>query len=207
MYYNKELSVSDLAVRYRKSERTIYRWLQQANQIKGKSNKTPRKKHIRRRKYPPKIFARIVELKEEIPQRSAPMIRRNLEQELLRAQNQIESYQAQVFERIKNEVEQNLGSLRQLAQALASLDSLLGFAKIAYQNNYVAPSFNQNRDIEIKGGRHPVIEQKLDGNFQPNDIFLSDAESLWIITGPNMGGKSTFLRQVALICLMGQCSQ
>lgn len=81
LYYNREFSISDLADRYRKTERTIYRWLQQANQKEGEGIKKPRKKHIRHRKYSPEIFARIIGLKEEIPQRSAPMIRRNLEQE------------------------------------------------------------------------------------------------------------------------------
>jgi transposase InsO family protein len=81
LYYNRELSVGELSDRYRKSERTIYRWLKQANQTQKGRDKKPRKKQNRSRKYPQEIFTRIVELKEEIPQRSAPMIKRNLEQE------------------------------------------------------------------------------------------------------------------------------
>jgi len=81
LYYNRELSVRELADRYRKTERTIYRWLKQANQrIIGRKKKS-RKKHDRPKKYPAEIYTRIIELKEEIPQRSAPMIKRNLEQE------------------------------------------------------------------------------------------------------------------------------
>ncbi|MCK4651449.1 DNA mismatch repair protein MutS [Candidatus Babeliales bacterium] len=130
---------------------------------------------------------------------------KNLEQELFKAQNEIEHYEQEVFERVKNEVITFLNYLRSVAQDLASLDAIFSFAKIAYENNYVAPSFNEKREIIIEKGRHPVIEQKLDNNFQSNDTILNNSESLLIITGPNMGGKSTYLRQVALICIMAQC--
>ena len=130
---------------------------------------------------------------------------KDLERELFKAQNEIEIVQQQVFDNVKNEVEKFLNPLRQLAQALAYLDALFGFSIVAYQNSFVAPKFNEKKDIIIKSGRHPVIEQKLNGNFEPNDTNLNIAESLWIITGPNMGGKSTYLRQVALICILAQC--
>lgn len=130
---------------------------------------------------------------------------KDLERELFRAQNEIDVVQLRVFDRVKKEVEQYLPTLRQLAQALAYLDALFGFSKVAYENNYVAPQFNGNRDIIIKSGRHPVVEQKLNNVFEPNDTLLTDSESLWVITGPNMGGKSTYLRQVALICILAQC--
>jgi len=95
--------------------------------------------------------------------------------------------------------------LRKLAWALSHLDALLGFASVEYNNKYVRPTFNDNRDIIIQKGRHPVVEQKCDTTFIPNDVKLTDEESLWIITGPNMGGKSTYLRQVALMSIMAQC--
>ena len=88
---------------------------------------------------------------------------------------------------------------------ITTLSPGFSFATLAYENNYVVPSFNDTRSIIIEDGRHPVVEQKLQGSFVPNSVQLEDEKSLWIITGPNMGGKSTYLRQVALICLLAQC--
>jgi len=130
---------------------------------------------------------------------------KDLETQLLKAQNEIEIVEEKVFERVKKEVEQRLADLRQLAQALAYFDALFGFAKTAYDFSYVQPIFDQIGDIIIKNGRHPVVEQKLNAVFIPNDTNLTKDEFLWIVTGPNMGGKSTYLRQVALICIMAQC--
>jgi len=130
---------------------------------------------------------------------------KDLEREILKAQNEIEVVENNVFERVKSEVEEQLSLLRHCAQGLSYLDALFSFAKVAYENNYVAPVFNDEQNIVIKDGRHPVVEQKLENNFEPNDTNLTNSESMWIITGPNMGGKSTYLRQVALISIMAQC--
>ncbi|KKP24887.1 MAG: mismatch repair protein MutS protein [candidate division TM6 bacterium GW2011_GWF2_28_16] len=129
---------------------------------------------------------------------------KNLELEILTAQNEIDNVQAQVFERVKDEVEIYLHDLRQLSQAICYLDALFGLAKAAYENNYITPVFNDNNEINIINGRHPVVEQKLENSFEPNNTSLNNKEKLWIITGPNMGGKSTYLRQVALICIIAQ---
>lgn len=128
-----------------------------------------------------------------------------LEHELTKAQSEIEIVEQKIFNKVKFEVMQYLPNLRNTAQSIAYVDALFGFALVAYQNNYVKPDFNDDRNILITSGRHPVVEQKLDNNFEPNDTNLSDDQSLWIITGPNMGGKSTYLRQVALLCIMAQC--
>jgi len=128
-----------------------------------------------------------------------------LERDMLRAQTEIEEIEKTAFARVKREVASYLGQLRQLAGGIAHLDALLSLAKAAYNNNYVAPTFNEQRNINITEGRHPIIEQKLNQGFIKNDTALTDQESLWIITGPNMGGKSTYLRQVALISIMAQC--
>ncbi|MFA6535221.1 MAG: DNA mismatch repair protein MutS [Candidatus Babeliales bacterium] len=128
-----------------------------------------------------------------------------LEAELFKAENEIDQVQTAVFDRVKKEVENYLSPLRQAAQALSYLDGLFGLANSSYQNNYVKPEFNDNNNIIIKDGKHPVIEQVLGSGFIPNDTNLVDQESLWIITGPNMGGKSTYLRQVAQIAIMAQC--
>lgn len=123
--------------------------------------------------------------------------------EILRARNELEMVERAVFERVKEEVYLYITPLRKLAHALAHLDALVGFARVAYDNGYVRPQLHSSRDIIINAGRHPVVESQ--GNsFIPNDTHLTDEQSLWIITGPNMGGKSTYLRQVALICLLAQ---
>lgn len=128
-----------------------------------------------------------------------------LEHDLYKAQNELESVEAEVFCRIKKEVDGHLHNLRHLAQALAYLDGLFGFAAAAYYNHYIKPTFNAVGTLAIEKGRHPVVEEVLGHQFIPNDTQLNNDASLWIITGPNMGGKSTYLRQVALISLMAQC--
>lgn len=130
---------------------------------------------------------------------------KQLEADLFKAQNEIENVEKEAFEHVKKEVSAYLSPLRQLAQALAYLDGLFGFARLAYHNLYVRPTFNDTRAITITNGRHPVVEQALGSAFIPNDTELHDEQSLLIITGPNMGGKSTYLRQVALTCIMAQC--
>jgi DNA mismatch repair protein MutS len=129
----------------------------------------------------------------------------DLQREITNAQNEISGVESQVFDRVKKQVEEHLVSLRKTAYSLSYLDALYSFAHCAYENNYCSPTFNNNRDVVIKGGRHPVVEQKLEGQFVPNNSSLTDDESLLIITGPNMGGKSTYLRQVAHMCLLAQC--
>jgi DNA mismatch repair protein MutS len=118
------------------------------------------------------------------------------------ARKDIVNYEATLFDGIKNEVAAHIAALRKSAHAVAHIDALLALARLAYDNGYVRPECNDNRDIVIIKGRHPVVEQSLPTSFVPNDTHLTDEQSLWIITGPNMGGKSTYLRQVALISVM-----
>lgn len=127
-----------------------------------------------------------------------------LQHELLSACNEIEHLEKVLFDQIKLDVYFYSSSLRKLAHALAMLDALAGLGKVAYDNRYVKPVFNHNRHIVITHGRHPVVEQSLQSHFIPNDTALSDEQSVWIITGPNMGGKSTYLRQVALLSVLAQ---
>lgn len=128
-----------------------------------------------------------------------------LEAELLNAKTQADQLEAALFIRVKQEVIDYLAPLRQTAQAIAYLDGLLGFALAAQQNHYRAPKFNDQQEIIIAAGRHPVVQATLGHQFVPNNTQLTQHESLWVITGPNMGGKSTYLRQVGLICIMAQC--
>lgn len=118
------------------------------------------------------------------------------------ARKDITTYETSLFEGIKKQVTQHIAALRKSAYSIAHLDALFALAHVAYNNGYVRPTFNENRDIVIFDGRHPVVEQALSRAFIPNDTQLTDDQSLWIITGPNMGGKSTYLRQVALISVM-----
>jgi len=127
-----------------------------------------------------------------------------LEHDLVYANNAIENCEKEIFARVKAQVAQYVHTLRMVSYALSRLDALLGFALVAYECGYVRPTFHDKRDIIIEQGRHPVVEQMLKNRFIPNDVKLTDEESLWIITGPNMGGKSTFLRQLALICILAQ---
>ena len=127
-----------------------------------------------------------------------------IEVELVIARSQIEQLEKEIFESVKRDVVQYGSELRKMAFALAHLDALFGLSHVAYQNGYVRPSFNDSNELIIQEGKHPVISQNLVNRFIPNDTLLTNEQSFWIITGPNMGGKSTYLRQVALITLMGQ---
>ncbi len=129
---------------------------------------------------------------------------KDLEYDIQRAKSSIDEVEQEVYNRIVELVFQEVSNLKKSSQALAHLDGILSLAEVAYANSYVRPQFNRNRDITIVEGRHPVVDVKLRHEFIPNTLSLTDQESIWLITGPNMGGKSTFLRQSALICLMAQ---
>lgn len=129
---------------------------------------------------------------------------KELEYDLMRAQQDITAIEREVFQSVKEHIEQFVTQLKRAAQAIAYLDGIQALADVAYQYQYVRPSFNELRNITITGGRHAVIESHIAHQFIPNDTQLEDTKSLWVITGPNMGGKSTYLRQVALICILAQ---
>jgi DNA mismatch repair protein MutS len=129
---------------------------------------------------------------------------KDLEFEISRAHASISEVEQEIYKTMCAEVGREVASLKKTAQALAHLDALLGLAQCGYEHNYVRPVFNNQRDLVIHNGRHPVVELTEQHSFIPNDTQLTDEQSLWIITGPNMGGKSTYLRQVALISIMAQ---
>lgn len=111
----------------------------------------------------------------------------------------------QLFQELRRRIGQEAPRLQQVAAALATLDVLAALAEIASRYNYCEPQVHEGRGLSIRQGRHPVLEQVLPpGQFIPNDVELSDEATLLIITGPNMGGKSTILRQTALIVLLAQ---
>lgn len=127
-----------------------------------------------------------------------------LQHEITNAQVQSGVREKQLFDQLKNEVMQHINPLRKLAHSLANLDAFIGFAKVAYQYRYSKPIFNNNQEIKIDDGRHPMVERVLGNAFIPNSTVLNATQSTLLITGPNMGGKSTYLRQVALIQIMAQ---
>ena len=130
---------------------------------------------------------------------------KELEEKLIDAQKTISLREQSVYEHIKKAVFNYVSRLRQCAQGLSYLDALGAFALVAQHNGYVRPEFNDQQEIRIHAGRHPVVEQQDRHHFIANDTCLDNAHSTWIITGPNMGGKSTYLRQVAHIALLAHC--
>ena len=129
-----------------------------------------------------------------------------LESKILGAEEKLINLEYQLFIEIRNIVEQNIKRIQNTANIVATLDVLAALSTVAEDMNYVRPTVDNSGEIDIKDGRHPVIEKMIDsGTFVANDTYLNkDQDRLSIITGPNMAGKSTYMRQVALITLMAQ---
>lgn len=131
---------------------------------------------------------------------------KNLENEILGAEEKVINLEYEAFTEIRQKIGENILRLQNSAQAVAILDVLTSFATVAEDMNYCRPEVTEQGTIEISEGRHPVIEKMLpSGSFVQNDTYLDQQENcVSIITGPNMAGKSTYMRQVALITLMAQ---
>jgi DNA mismatch repair protein MutS len=144
---------------------------------------------------------------------------KDYERKVLEADERILEIERRLYRELRERIAAQAGRLRQTAAAVAQLDVLVNFARLAAVRNYARPAFTESEpgraksgagrgDFLIAAGRHPVIEnllQKSGERFVPNDLYLDDAnQAILIITGPNMGGKSTYLRQAALICVMAQ---
>ncbi|MFX1294701.1 MAG: DNA mismatch repair protein MutS [Promethearchaeota archaeon] len=125
---------------------------------------------------------------------------------ILNNQEQIDNLEKKLFNEVLEQICQKTKEIQDIARTLAQLDVLATFAEIAQKNEYTRPIMTSDLSLEIKNGRHPVIEQLvINEPFIPNDAYLDcDKDRLLIITGPNMAGKSTYLRQIALICLLAQ---
>ena len=131
---------------------------------------------------------------------------KNLENQILGAEEKVVNLEYNAFVQIREEISKNIKRLQTSAMAVSTLDVLTSFAIVAEDLNYCMPTVDNSGIIDIKAGRHPVIEKMLGaGLFVENDTYLDkDENRLSIITGPNMAGKSTYMRQVALITLMAQ---
>jgi len=124
---------------------------------------------------------------------------------VLSAEDKIRALEFELFSGLCGEVSKQAEEIRTVSGALAELDVLLSFAEAASINNYRRPKVTSGRSIKITGGRHPMVEQTMPGRYVPNDALLDDDDRRFVIlTGPNMAGKSTFMRQTALIVLMAQ---
>jgi len=129
------------------------------------------------------------------------------EEKIFTAEEKISALEAELFNQIREKVSGYTEEIQKNAQLIAMLDCFVSLAEVAVENNYTCPIVDESDVIEIKGGRHPVVEKILPvgEKFVPNDVLLDNGENqILIITGPNMSGKSVFLRQVGLIVLLAQ---
>lgn len=132
---------------------------------------------------------------------------KDYEEKILNAEERMIILEQRFFQELVQEAAQYVTHIQQNARIIGTLDALLSFAKVALTNNYSRPKVSDTESLEIKDGRHPVIEKQLPPGeeYIPNDIYLDhDSQQIMIITGPNMAGKSALLRQTALIVLMAQ---
>ena len=125
---------------------------------------------------------------------------------VLNAEAKINKMEYDLFSQLRGEIEKHIKTIQETSDAVASLDVLTAFASVSSSNGYIRPEINSGDEIEIHKGRHPVIEQTIaDGIFVSNDTYLNRTDSsMLLITGPNMSGKSTYMRQTAIIVLMAQ---
>ena len=129
------------------------------------------------------------------------------EQKILGAEERIYALEVQIYAELVKKIQENIAMIQKNCRILARLDVLSGFADLAVSNRYCRPKMNDSKVLDIKQGRHPVIETMMQAGeeFVPNDIYLdNEKQQLIILTGPNMAGKSALLRQTALIVLMAQ---
>ncbi len=124
---------------------------------------------------------------------------------ILGAEEKIISLEYELFIEIRDKIKSYISQFQDLAHTLSEIDVLASLAVCAEENNYIRPKLNDEHIIDVKGARHPVIEKVLVGKeFTPNDIIFNKDTTVMLITGPNMAGKSTFMRQMAMISIMAQ---
>ncbi|MGL5206331.1 MAG: DNA mismatch repair protein MutS [Acidaminococcaceae bacterium] len=131
---------------------------------------------------------------------------KEFENKILSAKEKIQELEYYLFNEIRDKIRSKMVAIQTTARALAVIDAILSLAIVAFRNNYIRPELNNKHEITIKDGRHPVVEKLLQREiFVPNDTMMDAAEQrIIVLTGPNMAGKSTYMRQVALLVLMTQ---
>ncbi|MEM7257047.1 MAG: DNA mismatch repair protein MutS, partial [Pseudomonadota bacterium] len=127
---------------------------------------------------------------------------KTFEDKVLSARERSLTRERTLYDQLLIDLAENLTALKQCAQSIARIDVLINFAERATTLNWCRPEFCRNSVIRYDAGRHPVIEASLDKTFVPNDLHLDQKQKMLLITGPNMGGKSTYMRQTALIVLL-----
>lgn len=124
---------------------------------------------------------------------------------ILEAESRSTDLEYELFSQLREAVKAHIPALQELGRQLAALDVFVAFAQDAEEKNYCRPSFSSKKEIAVKNGRHPVVEAVLPaGSYIPNDLVMDEDTSIYLITGPNMSGKSTYMRQLALIAIMAQ---
>ncbi len=127
------------------------------------------------------------------------------EEKILTAEEKIRKIENTLAEDIKQKILDHAGALHKFSQSIATLDALYSLALLSQEAGYVAPEISENSILDIKDGRHPVVEKTSSQSFIPNDTYLdADNQHLIILTGPNMAGKSTYIRQIALLVILAQ---
>ena len=123
---------------------------------------------------------------------------------ILGAEEKIISMEYELFVDIRNKIKNYISDLQDLSSNLSEIDVLASLTVVAEENNFVRPILNEDHIIDIKDGRHPVVEKVMTGEYSPNDIYFDKDTTIMLITGPNMAGKSTYERQMAIISIMAQ---
>lgn len=130
---------------------------------------------------------------------------KDMESKILSAQDKIEKLEYVLFTQIRNEIKKEVHLIQDIAKIIAQVDVYQSLAMLASENSYVRPIFNNNKTLEITEGKHGVIEKVMGhGQYVPNDVSIDEKNPVVLITGPNMGGKSTYMREVALMIIMAQ---
>ena len=130
---------------------------------------------------------------------------KDMESKILSAQDKIQKLEYVLFTQVRNEIKKEVHLIQDVAKIIAQVDVYQSLAMLASENSYVRPIFNNNKTLEITEGRHGVIEKVMGhGRYVPNDVSIDEKNPVVLITGPNMGGKSTYMREVALMIIMAQ---
>ena len=130
---------------------------------------------------------------------------KDMESKILSAQDKIQKLEYVLFTQVRNEIKKEVHLIQDVSKIIARVDVYQSLAMLASENSYVRPVFNNQKIMDIKEGRHGVIEKVMGhGKYVPNDVSIDETSPVVLITGPNMGGKSTYMRQVALIVIMAQ---